>query len=103
MPSVAIVVASSYAFAAWEARQRDENWGGFLVAAGLVVSIVPFTLLFMGTTNNTLISSANGALTLSASETSNLIQRWELLNSVRSLLPLLAAATGFFTFVGNLK
>lgn len=101
MPKVAAVVAASYAYAAWDARRRDESWGGFLSAAGLVLSIIPFTIIVMSSTNKELMSSAQGSLVLTQSQTMDLIKKWEVLNAVRSLLPLLGAVTGLFTFLGN--
>jgi hypothetical protein len=101
MPPIAVTIALSYAYAAYETRSRGGNWKGFLAAAGLVVSIVPFTLLFMSTTNDALLSAASGAAALGEAPVSELIKRWGVLNLTRSALPLLGAILGVTTFLSN--
>ena len=103
MPKVAITVGLSYAYAAYEARDRGGYWKGFLSAAGLVVAIIPFTLLFMNSTNAALIHSARGASTLTVAQESELVSKWGLLNLIRSFLPLTGAVTGLVTLLDNLS
>lgn len=103
MPKISTTVALSYAYAAYETRSRGGDWTGFLVAAGLLVSIVPFTLLVMSSTNTALINSAKGSSSLAQGQVSELIKKWAVLNLTRSLLPLAAAATGFVTFLKNVS
>lgn len=101
MPPTAIAVASSYLWAAYDAHSRQLNWKGYAVAAGLVVSIVPFTFLTLGSINSSLIGAAKGAVALSKEQSDTLIGRWGVLNVVRSLLPLAGAITGFVTLLNN--
>jgi hypothetical protein len=103
MPKVAITVGLSYAYAAYEARDRGGYWKGFLSAAGLVVAIIPFTLLFMSSTNAALIHSARGPSTLTVAQESELVSKWGLLNLIRSFLPLTGAVTGLVTLLDNLS
>ncbi|KAL2800164.1 hypothetical protein BJX66DRAFT_332310 [Aspergillus keveii] len=76
--------------------------GLYASAALLTLSIVPFTLIAMSSTNNALIdvcesqkqrgTGAAGVATDARIE--ELLQDWVALNRVRSLLPLLASLTG---------
>lgn len=93
MPKVAVGSALSYVYAAY-ASEGQKNSKDYLIAAGLVVSIVPFTLMFMGSTNAALIGSATGTSPLRQAQVSDLIRKWGYLNLARSVLPLTAAAVG---------
>lgn len=101
MPKVAVTIALTYAYAAYDTRSRGGSWTGFLAAGGLVVSIVPFTLLFMAPTNTALINTVKGSSALSQTQVSELIQKWGFLNFTRSLLPLASAVTGLITLFNN--
>lgn len=103
MPKVAIAVGLSYGYAAYETHRVGGDWKGFLAAGGLVVSIVPFTLLFMSSTNASLISAAKGSSALAQAQVSQLIENWGYLNLARSLLPLAGAVTGLVTFLKNVS
>lgn len=103
MPKAAVVVGLSYSYAAYDSRNRGGYWKGFLSAAGLVVAIVPFTLLLMSSTNTALIHSAKGASTLTVAQESELVSKWGLLNLIRSFLPLTGAVTGLATLLDNLS
>lgn len=101
MPKVAGTVALAYAYAAYDAHSRGTSWKGYLSAAALVISIVPFTIVFMTPTNSTLLAAVSGQSVLSQATLSELIRKWSFLNITRSFLPLLGAATGFVTFLRN--
>lgn len=101
MPKVAVTVALAYGYAAYDTRRKGGNWTGFAAAALLVVAIVPFTIVFMGSTNDALHSVAKGASTLSGAQVSGLLDKWGALNLARSLFPLAGAATGLIAFLGN--
>lgn len=101
MPKVGVAVALAYAYAAYESHSRGAAWKGFLGAAGLVISIVPFTLIAMASTNATLTKSAHGASSLTAAQESQVVSRWIVLNLVRSFLPLAGAVTGLVAFLNN--
>jgi hypothetical protein len=79
--------------------------GFYASAALLTLSIVPFTLIAMSSTNNALIDvsesqkqrgTGTGAAAVVATDgrIEELLQDWVVLNRVRSLLPLLASLTG---------
>ncbi|XWX01437.1 hypothetical protein V2A60_009465 [Cordyceps javanica] len=93
MPKVAVVTALCYLYGAYERRRRGTAGGACLAAAGLVVSIIPFTLVFMRSTNEMLLNGQSAA-TLAAS--TRLISKWGSLNLVRSLLPLAAGMLGLY-------
>ena len=101
MPPTAVAVASSYLWAAYDAHSRRLEWKGYAVAAGLVVGIVPFTLLTLGGINSTLIGAFKGTVALSAEQSEAMIRKWGLINIARSLLPLAGAVTGFVTMLQN--
>lgn len=101
MPPTAIAVASSYLWAAYDAHSRQIDWKGYAIAAGLVVSIIPFTFLTLGSINSSLIGAAKGTVALSKEQSDALIGRWGFLNVLRSLFPLAGAVTGFITLLNN--
>jgi hypothetical protein len=73
----------------------------YSVAAFLTISIVPYTLATMSTTNNALLARAEGKSADDASshtdtELESLLQKWTSLNAGRSLLPLTAGLVGIF-------
>lgn len=101
MPPAAIVVASSYLWAAYDAHSRQMSWKGYAVAAGFVVSIIPFTFLTLASINSSLIGVLKGTIALSKEQSEALIGKWGVLNVVRSLFPLAGAVTGFLTLLNN--
>ncbi|OAA73296.1 hypothetical protein ISF_00197 [Cordyceps fumosorosea ARSEF 2679] len=94
MPKVAITTALCYLYAAYKVRGGGERTTKtHLAAAGLVISIIPFTLIFMRNTNEMLL---NGASAMTSTASSQLISKWGNLNMVRSLLPLAAGVLGLY-------
>lgn len=96
MPKIAITTALSYTYAAYGTRGQSTS-KIYLAAAGLVVSIIPFTILFMSPTNTALLDAAKGATSLSVGQVSDLITKWGYLNLARSLLPLTGGLLGFWS------
>ncbi|KAK2616769.1 hypothetical protein QQS21_000381 [Conoideocrella luteorostrata] len=94
MPKIAVATALSYSYASYSSRGQSVS-RPYLVAAGLVVSIIPFTLLFMSSTNAALMEAASGASSLDGAQISDLIKKWGLLNMVRSLFPLAGGVVAF--------
>jgi hypothetical protein len=100
-PFVALGSAASLGFCAWTARNLPfvssfKNPRLFWVAAALTIGIVPYTAATMMTTNNKLLRFAEKAEKeeLSSSESSEvgvLLERWTVLNGIRSLMPLAGA------------
>lgn len=101
MPKVAITVALAYGYAAYDAKSKGGNWTGFLAAAGLVVAIVPFTILFMSSTNAALHAAARETTSVSTAQVFELCNTWTVLNTTRCLLPLAGAAAGLMAFLSN--
>ncbi|KAJ4041031.1 hypothetical protein NW761_010135 [Fusarium oxysporum] len=98
MPKLAGTTAIAYLYAAYTAHQQGRNWKGLAASAALTVSIVPFTIIFMSSTNELLFKASAGTLDASQEDVATLIGRWGgVLNLVRSLLPLAGAAFGFST------
>lgn len=102
MPKIAVTVALSYAYAAYDSHSRGGYWKGYLGAAATVVGIIPFTLIFMKSTNDALITASKGGASFNTIEVSELVSRWGLLNLTRSFLPLTGAVTGLVTLLDNL-
>lgn len=101
MPKVAVTVALSYAYAAYASRSRGSRfWVYYAGAAGLVISIVPFTLVFMNQTNDILTQAAvAGTAVSNKGIVDDLVVKWGFLNLARSALPLAGAVTGLITFL----
>lgn len=97
MPKFAGTTAIAYLYAAYTAHQQGRNWKGLAASAALTVSIVPFTIIFMSSTNDLLFKASAGTFDASQEDVATLIGRWGVLNLVRSLLPLAGAALGFST------
>lgn len=100
MPKVAVVTSLCFLYGAYGAREQRES-KTFLTAAGLGVCIVPFTLIFMAKTNQSLLSSLKAASALSAGEAAHLISKWGTLNLIRSLFPLAASVLGLWGLYEN--
>jgi hypothetical protein len=67
------------------------------------VGIIPFTLLIMNSTNQTLLSKAakvEGGEKLDDQEVSMLVGRWTVMNTFRSTLPLMGAVVGLMAVLG---
>jgi hypothetical protein len=103
MPPSAGVVAASYGFAAYlvsgEDNEASKSRRGYIAAAVLAISIVPYTFLTMQPTIKVLQAVAAGTREAKAAEVTELVNRWAALNLGRSLLPLLSAVVGLFTLV----
>jgi hypothetical protein len=101
MPKLAVTVAATCAYAAYDSYSNRGYWKGFLGAAGLTIAIVPFTLLFINSVNATLMHAAKGSSTLTVTQISELASKWGLLNLVRSFLPMAGAVTGLIALLDN--
>jgi len=106
-PPFAIFTFVNFGYLAYISRsdqgQTDSSpssWQGYGFAAIAVVAIVPFTLLFMNGVNDQLMAASGegvGKAVLSAADVTGLVKRWGMLNSIRSVLPLLGAVIGLWT------
>lgn len=104
-PPIAAVVASAFFYLSWSAREGGPLYkraaynrsGLFAAAGGLVLAIVPFTILTMASTNNLLISKAKSVSESSVVDLIGLLKKWAALNLGRGVLPLL----GCFCEIGR--
>lgn len=101
-PPVAASVAISFGYLAWSVRAGAplfkqtpfSRTALFSTAAIMTVAIVPFTIIFMSSTNNALSKKASATTESSGEETIELVKTWTTLNRLRSFLPLAGAFCG---------
>ncbi|KAL7894556.1 hypothetical protein HDV64DRAFT_260077 [Trichoderma sp. TUCIM 5745] len=102
MPKFAVGTALAYFVAAYDAFGDGRAWGSYLGAAGLTLSIVPFTLTAMKYTNGSLHEEAKKDAgqkdDTSVARVNKLLDHWTLLNLVRGALPLAGTILAAFTF-----
>lgn len=102
MPKFAVGTALAYFVAAYDAYGDGRAWGSYLGAAGLTLSIVPFTLTVMKKTNGLLHDEAKKDANendISVARVNGLLDRWTTLNLIRGSLPLAGTILGLFTFL----
>lgn len=95
-PPIAATVAASFVYLAWSVRSGPPLFrkspysrsGIYLVAAILTVGIVPFTMVVMAPTNGVLSKMTESDGQLDDGEVVELVERWTVLNRIRSLFPL---------------
>jgi len=61
-----------------------------------MIGVVPWTLLAMNPTNQKLLAKADGGAAVKGDEeeVGDLLKKWETLNGIRSVLPLLGSIAG---------
>lgn len=101
-PQVAVLSLLGYGFVAYQRSvvEARPGWGNFVGAAGLTLAIVPFTRIFMDSTNQALLATADGSSALGEAAVKELLIRWKDLNLIRAVFPLAGAVVGSFTLVG---
>ena len=111
MPPTAVLASASLAYVAYTCRSASERefgdvggtgpgWKGIALAAAAVGSFVPYTIIFMNSTNVALIAESNGAGQLAEGEVQALVERWSRLNLGRALLAMIAAVVGTWSALG---
>lgn len=99
-PQVAVLSMLGYGYLVYQRKSQNQpGWGMFAGAAALTLGIVPFTLLFMDTTVQSLLRVAEGTSVLGETAVKELLVRWKGLNLVRSLFPLAGGVLGFWSLV----
>ncbi|KFA54955.1 hypothetical protein S40293_02359 [Stachybotrys chartarum IBT 40293] len=101
MPKVAIPVALSYAYAAYDTAARGGQWQGFATAAALVVAIVPFTLTAMNS-NIAALKSKLKSTEANSEHAAALVKQWSSLNVARAIFPLAGTVVGAVSLFTNL-
>jgi hypothetical protein len=115
-PPIAGVTAASFSYLAWSVRPGTSlrllaprnAMQLYAAAAVFTLGIVPYTLLTMNSTNNKLIVKAgkvdvNGKGlegTGDNKEVGELLRKWQGLNGIRSVIPLLGVVAGFMAVLG---
>ncbi|KAJ5485002.1 hypothetical protein N7539_004990 [Penicillium diatomitis] len=104
-PPIAAAVAASFFYLAWSApsdtfpanRATLSLSGLYSSAAVVTLGIVPFTLLAMVGTNNSLHRQAKSEVEVPEAETMELLGKWSYLNVIRGCFPLVGAVLGLMT------
>ncbi|KAL6893279.1 hypothetical protein GGI43DRAFT_176188 [Trichoderma evansii] len=103
MPKFALGTALAYLVAAYDAYGDGRAWGSYLGAAGLTLSIVPFTLTVMKYTNGLLHEEARNdggeKNDITKARVNSLLNHWIALNLIRGSLPLAGTLLAGFTFL----
>nr|POE56480.1 anthrone oxygenase gedh [Quercus suber] len=101
LPTLSILTATCYGYAAWLVRVQKQKWQLFAVAAVTTILMIPFTLLFMTPTNERLFALEKATRSIestgqlgSLEEARVLIRRWSGLHIMRSLSPFVGAVLG---------
>jgi len=98
-PPIALLSLSAYGYLSWAAGGLANTKGALYAAAGTaVIAIVPFTLGVMLSTNNRLIAQTKEWESTALVSQSTLVQqqldKWRVLNLIRSLGPAIGAGLG---------
>lgn len=99
-PTIAVASLAAFAYTAYDRSRRHLDWTRYATAGALTLAIVPFTLIFMHPTNQSLLQVAGGGATAAVVNDDSvraLITKWAGLNLIRSLLPLGGAVVGLLT------
>lgn len=109
MPPMAIFTCAVHARTAWKRRSAGLDWTGYLMASLITVAIIPFTLIFMATTNdalfglNAVFDSGKHAVedrsTMALAR--GLVARWGYLHFCRAVMPVTAAFLGLRTLLSE--
>ena len=106
LPSMAITTSLIYAYTITNRRASGKSSISYAIAAGVTVSMIPFTLLVMAPTNNTLFR-LNDEIDLKPAvatlgEVRLLVTRWGQMHFIRSCFPLIGAVLGLRGLVNEL-
>ncbi|PTU24154.1 hypothetical protein P175DRAFT_0497273 [Aspergillus ochraceoroseus IBT 24754] len=105
-PPIAASVAAAFAYLAWSVRQGTSlaplaprnGVALYSAAAVLTLGIVPWTLIAMTSTNKALLDRASAtwvSTDKSNEEVEGLLEKWTVLNAIRSLFPLAGGIVGY--------
>ncbi|KAI1373288.1 hypothetical protein F4677DRAFT_226264 [Hypoxylon crocopeplum] len=100
IPTTGAFIALNYLYLAYRHREEGQEWRGFVAGALSNLLLAPFTVLFLGGINGTMIAANSGAgKALSQEAVRHLIGRWGSLNSFRIFMPLAGAAFGLWNLL----
>ncbi|EXJ61968.1 hypothetical protein A1O7_02400 [Cladophialophora yegresii CBS 114405] len=109
LPGLAIVTCLIYLRVAFTRRRaKNHAWPLYALAGIVTVSIVPFTLIFMVKTNDTLFglerdARVKGLVSMDIEMGKQLVTWWSRLHLMRSVLPLVGTVIGVTAVVGEIK
>lgn len=95
MPALAVLTTSLYAYIAYGKRASSRlDWTSYAAAGVGTIAIVPFTLIVMAPTNDTLFELLE-TTGVSLDTVQGLIVRWVWLHAFRSVFPMVGSILGF--------
>lgn len=99
LPAISIATLLIYAYEVFNRWTGGESWISYAVAGALTVGIIPFTLIFMHSTNNLLFRLEDEIKTnpkvTSLDTAQKLVTKWSRMHLMRSCFPLAGALLGF--------
>jgi len=109
-PPISVVTSSAFFYLAWSTRSSSPLFRQvarntttlYGAAAILTLSIMPYTIAAMSSTNNTLLARSkpiSEPTSLVSTEIEKLVNDWIWLNGFRSLLPLAGCLLGAFAIL----
>ncbi|KAH8163379.1 hypothetical protein CIB48_g4849 [Xylaria polymorpha] len=104
IPATAVVTGLNYFYLAYQHRSVDREWRGYAGGGVANLLLVPFTLIFIGGINSTLMASlpsAQGKKAVSLDTARQLIGMWGNLNFYRIFMPLAGAALGLWNLLSE--
>ncbi len=106
LPSMAITTSLIYAYTVTSKRASGKPWMMYAAAGAVTVSMIPFTLIIMASTNDLLFRLEDEikvkAAVTTLDQVRELVTRWGRLHFVRSLFPLVGAMLGFSGLMNEL-
>ena len=106
MPTTSVATFFVYLYVVFNKRSSGRSWTGYAVAGAVTVGMIPFTLIVMVSTNNTLfalVDAINDATQVTSLEyVKELVTRWSWMHVVRSLFPLFGSILGFNVLLKDL-
>ena len=97
-PALSIAACGLYGYLALRKDRNSQQRRSFISAAVATAAIIPFTLIVMAPTNNTLhsleVSAVSGTAEPELSVVQNLVVRWAWLHLARSIFPFVGVYLG---------
>ncbi|KAK9418017.1 putative Alpha subunit of GDP-forming succinate-ligase [Seiridium unicorne] len=107
MPGMAVGTLLLYISIVVLRRRARKPWSSLAIAGVLTISIVPFTWVFMESTNCELFRLVDaiglGPLDATIAEANSLVVHWGKLHFIRSLLPLAGVIRGATVLISDLE
>lgn len=102
MPTTALATLACFGYLAYDRNIRGLEWKTSAAAGVATVAIVPYTIIFMGSTNQSLLDIAGGtaAGVFSYEDVTKLLLKWKGLNLLRAVLPLCGSILGVWGLLG---